>query len=308
MLLLLFGACLSPAAQEGSTQQSGSVQGPPTREDPRRENPGWLIVERAERLLDEGEFGLAIQAYRRALQLSPGDPEAHFGLGRAYKAIGDYQVAEEHLQDALRAQADFTVADRVFLVRYERADIYRTRRDFARYERELVRIIADDPPPDEIIIPSDAHEALAEQGLDRFLVLYRLPESGSTRARGMLAELLVGLGRYDEAAENATIAVLQAFTTLIGAEIRRDPTYEFTTVAELLERTRRSRPTRDYLEQSTIFHDLYYLAGAYWGERDRTAIDVWQLLTRIDAEGTWGARATRRLADPQPEPLIVPTR
>ncbi|MFW5745189.1 MAG: tetratricopeptide repeat protein [Spirochaetota bacterium] len=270
--------------------------------------PPWLVAERAERLLAEREFGLAIQSFRHALQLSPRDPDVLFGLGRAYKAIGDQTVALDYFARALDHRGEFDVPDTALLVRYERAEVYRARRDFARYESELFEIVADDPVPEDALPPDDIHLDLEARGLDRLLVLYRLPESGSTRARGMLAELLVGLGRYAGAAEQGAIAVLQSFTTLIDAALQRDPTYEFTTVADLWERIARLPEVERYLETSALPHDLYYLAAAYWGEGNSTALEVWRTLARIDADGRFGARALRQLDDPTVEPLIVPAR
>jgi len=275
--------------------------------------PAWLVAERAERLMVEREFGLAIQSFRQALQLSPRDPDVLFGLGRAYKAIGDPTVALDYFARALDQRARFDVPATALLVRYERADVYRTRRDFARYETELFSIVTDDavaedPVPEDALLPDDLHLALDARGLDRLLVLYRLPESGSTRARGMLAELLVGLGRYAGAAEQGAIAVLQSFTTLIDAALERDPTYEFTTVPDLWERITRLPEVERYLETSALPHDLYYLAAAYWGEGNATAIEVWRTLAYIDADGRFGARARRQLDDPRVEPLIVAPR
>lgn len=270
--------------------------------------PAWLVAERAERLMIEREFGLAIQSFRQALQLSPDDPDILFGLGRAYKAIGEQDVALDHFERSLEHRARFDVPATGLLVRYERADVYRTRRDFARYESELFEILAEDPVPEDDVLPDDLHILLDSRGLDRLLVLYRLPESGSTRARGMLAELLVGLGRYSGAAEQGAIAVLQSFTTLVEAALRRDPTYEFSTVSELWDRVSGYPDVERYLETSDLPHDLYYLGAAYWGEGNTTALEVWRILARIDPEGRWGARARRQLDDPRVEPLIVPTR
>lgn len=270
--------------------------------------PAWLVAERAERLMVEREFGLAIQSFRQALQLSPGDADVLFGLGRAYKAIGDQTVALDYFERALQRRGAFEIPETALLVRYERADVFRAQRDFARYEAELFAIVAEDPVPEDALLPDDVHLVLASRGLDRLLVLYRLPESGGTRARGMLAELLVGLGRYAAATEQAAIAVLQSLTTLVDVALERDPTYEFTTVAGLWERVRRYPEVERYLETSELPHDLYYLGAAYWGEGDTTAFDLWRTLTVIDAGGRFGARAARQLDDPRVEPLIVPTR
>lgn len=270
--------------------------------------PPWLVIERAERLMIGREFGLAIQSFRQALQLSPENPQALFGLGRAYKAVGDPVVAEEYFARALARRAAFEVPATALLVRYERADVYRTRRDFGTYERELFAIIEEDPIPEDAILPEDVRVVIARRGLDRLLVLYRLEESGATRARGMLAEHLVGLGRYDGAAEQAAIAVLQAFTTLIDAVRHRDPTYEFETVDDLWARARRLPEADEYLATSNLYHDLYFLAAAFWGEGERAAFDLWRTLAVLDPDRRWGERAARQLADPQPEPLLIPMR
>ena len=258
--------------------------------------------------MQEGEYGRAIRDLRLALDLDPGNAEALLGLGRAYKAIADFTVAEDYFQRALDARNAFRIPDRAFLVRYERAEIYRSRRDFAAYERELFAIADEDPVPEDALIPEDLYLRIARQGLDRVLVLYRLAESPATRARGMLAELLVGLGRYNAAAEQGARAVLQSFTTLIEAAIERDPTYEFSTVRDLMARITRYPEARSYLERTTLHHDLYYLAAALWGERNDQARTLWRLLSRLEGAGVWGERAARQAADPRPEPLLVPTR
>lgn len=278
-----------------------------------QEEPVWLQIERAERLIDAGEFGLAIQAFRRALQLSPDDPRAYYGLGIAYKAIGDFTVATEYLTFALEHRADFPVPSEALLVRYERAEIFRNRLDLQRYEAELLQIIAEDPPPPEAILPDEPAQMIATDGLDRFLVLFRFAESGSTRARGMLAELLVGLGRYAAAAEQAAFAVLQQLTTIIDGVIDRDPTYEFRTIDELLSRAERFPETRDYLEEALLFHDLYYLAAAYLGDgKTSAAVGIWTTVERHGAPwasgSEWAGRASRQIAAPRVEPLLVPPR
>ncbi len=269
--------------------------------------PAWLAIARAGRLMDQGEFGGAIRTFRRALDLSPENPMALYGLGRAYRAVGDLDVAEDYFRRSLDHQERFEVADTRLLVRYEIAALHRIRRDFARYEHELMRLVEDDPATDELA-DVNPQRALAEHGLDRFLVLYRLTESGGTVARGMLAELLVGLGRYYAATGHATVAVLQSMTTVIEAVIRRDPTFEFSTVIDVMTHAARHPEIREYVEDSRLFRDLYYLAASLWGERDRGAFEVWRVLSEIDRDGAWGERARRQLADPQPEPLLVPTR
>ena len=265
----------------------------------------WLEVARAERLMDRSEYGLAIQTLRSALAVSPNDPHALFSLGRAYRAVGDLDVAVDYLARALEHSDRFVVHDERLLVRYELAAIHSARRDLARYQHELLAILADDPVPDDRAIPN-VERVLAGQGIDRFLVLYRLSESGSTAARGMLAELFVGLGQYRAAAQHASLAVLQTMTTVIEAAIIRDPTYEFSTIPDLVGRIGRYPEIQSYLRGSRLNTDLYYLAAAFWGEQQHVARSLWELLAAIDPDGEFGARAVRQLVDPRTEPLLVP--
>lgn len=71
---------------------------------------GWLIhhfvgdkeyredLKRAESYLEEEEYEDAIEAYQAALERKPGDPEASMGLARIYLLQGDYEAAQDVLE------------------------------------------------------------------------------------------------------------------------------------------------------------------------------------------------------------------
>lgn len=286
MLVLLAGIMLGGAAAAQTTE------------------PAWLVIERADRLAADGAFGRAMQLYRRALDLDPGNPEAHFGLGRAFKAVGDYPVAEDHLQIALGAAERFAVPDSIFEIHYELAELYRVQRRFAEYETTLAGIIElTETDADPVVLRG----VLDAQGLDRLLVLYRLPEDGATRARGDLAELLVGLGRYPAAAQLALVAAVQQLSTVIDAVLRRDPEYTFASIAGAEAAGQSYRETREYLSQTLLHRDLYYLAAALYAEgNSQLARVIWRILADLPQAGEMGVRARIQLADPRVEPLIIP--
>ena len=271
--------------------------------------PAWLLVARADRLLESSEIGLAIRTLRQALELEPDSPEANFALGRAYAATGipgDFAVADDYFARALAHRDRFTVPDNAILVRYARADLYRMTRDFARYERELLLIIDEAPLPDDVLLPVGLSRRIATQGIDRTMILYRADEDGATDARGRLATLFVGLGRYDDAATNAAVSVVQAITTLVDGVLARDPLFEYTTLEALLDRARRYEETRRHIDRTTLFRDLYYLAAAWLGSGERSAVTLWQRIAAIPEAGTFATRASVQARDPQPEPLLVP--
>ena len=274
--------------------------------------PAWLQIARADKLAADGDFGVAIQLYREALTLDPGCPEALFGLARAFKAVNDYLVAEEYLRDAMAAADNLMVPAVRYVISYELADLYRVQRKFSDYERTLFEIVAlaaaepasprsTDPPAETL------QTVFLENGLDRVLILYRLEEDGGTRARGQLCELLIGLGRYDRAAEHGLVAVVQQLSTVIEAVIERDPGYEFETVLGALTNAEIYPETRAYLVETSLYGNLYFLGSALFADgNSEAARSVWRLLLVLPRTGKWSERARIQLADPQREPLLVP--
>lgn len=53
---------------------------------------------------------LAILHFKRAVELSPGDSNAHFNIARVYYELGDLEQAEQHLKLALAITPNFNVA------------------------------------------------------------------------------------------------------------------------------------------------------------------------------------------------------
>ncbi len=268
--------------------------------------PAWLLEARAERLTERRDFAGAIRLLRQAEQIAPSRGETQLALGRVFKAINDFPIAEDHLVEALALGFESDV-DRT-LALYDLADIYRTRRDLGQFERTLLSIVELEVVDSDLVVPSGPDELLSDRGLNRFLVLFRTPETSATEARSQLGELYVGLGRYAEAAETLSIAVLHGFTTIIERSRAVDPTYEFIDVATLISRFGEDPQISRYLESGRLYHDLYYLAAAYFGLGDSTSIDLWTLVQEVGDATEWGARARRQVASPRLEPLLIPTR
>jgi len=57
---------------------------------------------RAGQLLQEARYAEALELFQRSLEVSPSDPAAHLGLGRAYLALGDYAAARIEFETVLR--------------------------------------------------------------------------------------------------------------------------------------------------------------------------------------------------------------
>lgn len=268
--------------------------------------PAWLLVARGEKLLSEGEYGRALQTFREALQLRTDYPEALFGIGRAYKSILDYDIAVRYLSEAISLSDRFEVTDRFYSASYELAEIHRVRRRFAEYESTLYSMVDRASWMPEAFGIDDMSRTFRDSGLDRMLVLYRLPQDGSQRAHSELAELLVGLGRNASAEHHALIAVSQQLTVVIGAIISRDPTYEFSSVQSAFLRAASYPESREYVASATLGHDLYFLGSALWAQGNhRAARATWSVAAELPESGMWAQRSKAQLDDPKPEPLLI---
>ena len=100
------GAPLAPP------QRAGSPQGGSSKTAPQGEVASYALTqappmnareehERGMRLGKEGRFEEAVQAFRRALQISPSDASAAFNLGVALGSLGLYGEAEEAFRQAI---------------------------------------------------------------------------------------------------------------------------------------------------------------------------------------------------------------
>lgn len=59
----------------------------------------------------EGNHEGALQAFKRAVEVSPDDAATHLSLGRAHSLLGDYEAAKLHFRKAVELEPDHAVAN-----------------------------------------------------------------------------------------------------------------------------------------------------------------------------------------------------
>ena len=66
-------------------------------------------------LSEKGQYQDAVAAFRRAVELDPGQPDAHYRLARAYKAMGRIAESQEELAKVrdLHQEADDSLASKI---------------------------------------------------------------------------------------------------------------------------------------------------------------------------------------------------
>jgi len=272
----------------------------------------WIVYEQGVHQLRGRDYGLAMQSFRRAIQLRGGAfPEAEAGIGRVFAAENTVQLAERQFRRALDQEQFFYVPAEEYAVRYELASIYRNRGSEGRfdYEAALKEIVADDPSfsdPDNQNLRSAYLRTLRNDGINRLLVLYRIEENFARRAHHQLGEHFLASRNFVTAAEHLMYAALMVFSTAIEEYRRLNPSYQFETLSGFLSRLGRREDIRSYLEQADAYRTLYSLGTALYGADlgRETPREIWRVLADRGEAGRWASLASQQLADPRADRYV----
>jgi hypothetical protein len=272
----------------------------------------WIVYEEGVQQLREREYGLAMQSFRRAIQLRGGAfPEAEAGIGRVFAAENTVQLAERQFRRALDQEQFFYVPAEEYAVRYELAALYRNQGTEGRfdYEAALEEIVADNPSfsdPENQNLRAAYLRTLRNEGIDRLLVLYRINENFARRAHHLLGEHFLASRNFDTAAEHLMYATLMVFSTAIEEYRQSNPSYQFETLSGFLSRLNRFDTIRGYLAEADAYRTLYSLATALYGAdlAPQTPREIWRILTERPEAGRWGEMASQQLDDPRADRYV----
>ena len=301
---------ISPAAAQTSQQPEWkSFNGPQFGQLPTG-TPSWVYYEEGQRYFDQGQFGQALVSFRRAIELQPEKtfPEAELGIGLVYEHEGESALAITHLSTAISQRKLFYIPQDYYSALYALAEIDSRAKDYRGYENALVSIVEEDrqfSDPTLAVSRPAYRRTLENDGLDKLVLLYRLPDDFSLVAHMDLGIFYVRTGNYSDAADHLMFSTLKIISTAITGVLEIDPNYQFTTMVDLLDRVAASRSVESYIQDRKLFENLYYLAAALYGQNfvDR-ASEIWELVASRPDAGTWASRANSRLRHPTLEPLL----
>jgi len=77
-------------------------------------SPTAALVKQAQQLNNEGKQDEALASYRKALEISPNDADAHLGMGAALDLKGDYAEARRHLAKAIEVASTADARERAW--------------------------------------------------------------------------------------------------------------------------------------------------------------------------------------------------
>lgn len=254
-----------------------------------------------------GSVNAALEAVDR-LKLYP---EAEFWLGETYRAEGELGLALAQYRKAYDARANLETPDFDAEILYKIIEIHRLRKEYQEMEDrtlELLRV-----PGRDVLWAGESGgfaraammRILENEGIGRFLTLYRYGNIQVERAHRDLGLFYYATSRHTQAAEHLMFAFLIQNTVLIEDTIRRRFDFTFTDLASLLAAVKGRSDLDAFLEEVEFDRTLYYLGAALFATgKPLPAHQIWTFLAARPEAGEWQGRARSQLQSPYIEKAV----
>ncbi|MDR2133754.1 MAG: hypothetical protein LBP27_01510 [Treponema sp.] len=229
-------------------------------------------------------------------------PEAEYWIGETYRTEGELGLALGQFQKAYEMRGLFENPDSDLYLLYRIADIRRIRQDYNEMERTLLLILARDTLWSEesgSFAKSAMLRTLENEGVNRFLSLYRYNNTAVEAAHRLLGFYYYASGRHSRAEEHLMFAFLIQNTIIIEELIRRDYDYAFTGLSELSGGITRNPLLSGYVSETEYYRTAYYLGTSLFGAgKPGPARAFWAFLAGTGEAGEWQNRARAQLSGP----------
>ncbi|MDR1636683.1 MAG: hypothetical protein LBR93_05030 [Treponema sp.] len=247
-------------------------------------------------------------------------PEAEYWIGETYRAEGELGVALGQFEKAYAQRAALETPGFDIELLYRIADLNRIRHEYTKMERQLLEILEgtarDGGPRDSLWTGTGgtrrfARDSMARilenDGVGRFLTVYRYNNTGAERAHRLLGFYYFATGRQSPgpAKDHLIFAFLIQSTVLLEEVSRGRFDYAFTGLEALLEEAERKPSLLSYLEECEYYKTAYYLGNALYGDgKARAAREFWTFLAGRETAGEWRGRARAQLQSPFVEKAV----
>jgi hypothetical protein len=188
---------------------------------------------------------------------------------------------------------------------YKMADTHRLRREYNEMENRLLEIIGgpEDQPGNVLWSQEFARNAmmrtLENNGVSRFLSLYRFNNSVVERAHRLLGNFYYASGRHVPAAEHLLFSFLIQNSLIINEILKDKYDFTFTTLDDLMKELDRHPGLLAYLGEVEYYKTIYYLGSALYGvNRLNPARELWTFLNGRTDAGEWRSRSALQLRSP----------
>jgi tetratricopeptide (TPR) repeat protein len=239
-------------------------------------------------------------------------PDAEYWIGEAYREEGEFGIALKQYEKAYEQRALLETPGFDLEILYKIAYIQRLRRDYAAMEERLLEILKRDTlwaadtadRRSESFVRTAMMRTLENEGVSRFLTLYRYNNQDVERAHRLLGLYYHALGRHERGVQHLLFAFLIQNSVLLEEIIKNQFDFSFTTLDELMAATPRRTVLLSYMEEVEYYKTLYYLGTSLYGSgRLPPARELWAFLSSRgglpgDAAGEWSARGAAQLRSP----------
>jgi tetratricopeptide (TPR) repeat protein len=235
-------------------------------------------------------------------------PEAEYWIGEIYRAEGELGIALRQYQKAYEQRAFLTAPGFDTEILYKIADIHRQRREYAEMEQRLLEILKKDSlwaEDSDTFIRSAMTRTMENDGINRFLTLYRYNNPATLGAHRLLGFYYYASGRHSPAVEHLLFAFLIQNSIFIDELIRLQFDYAFTTLEELLDAVLNRPVLAAYFEETEYYKTMYYLGNAFNGSgKLNPARFFWSPVARRPEAGEWRVRSQAQLRNPVVEQAV----
>jgi tetratricopeptide (TPR) repeat protein len=232
-------------------------------------------------------------------------PEADYWLGETYRAEGELALALRQYERALNQRSLFENPGFDLEILYKIIDIHRILQNYQEMEKQAKEIIegtgASGIPRDSFWGGNSSNQIRAamarildNEGVNRFLTLYRHNNTATEKAHRLLGFFYYASSRYSPAVEHLMFAFLIQNSVLIEEVIRREFDFTFTNLENLMGYVRSRPELQAFLEETEYYRTMYYLASALYATgKNIPSGQLWSFLARSGNTGEWGERARR---------------
>ena len=230
-------------------------------------------------------------------------PEAEFWLGETYRAEGELGLALRQYRTAYDLRSNLETPGFDLEILYKIAEVLRIRQDYQEMEKTMVEIL-DTPDRDLLWMGEGFARAammrtLENEGVNRFLTLYRYNNYQVERAHRFLGFYYYTSSRHNQAAEHLMFAFLIQSTMLMEEISRQQFDFAFTNLDAMLNSVSRRQDLRDYLDETEFFRTLYFLGTSLYATgRQLPARQFWTFLAGRPEAGQWQTRSQSQLRSP----------
>jgi len=243
-------------------------------------------------------------------------PEAEYWLGEAYRTEGELNLALRQYKKAYENKELLVTPGFEIEILYKMAFIHQLKREYQEMENRLLEILktgvllsagrmnfywyanAEGPVVTMFRI-------LENDGINRFISLYRSDDSRIERAHRILGTFYYTTSRHSTAAEHLMFAFLIHNSVIIEEIIRNEFDFTFTSLDTLPEWINRYSILGEFTETVEYYKTVYYLACALFATGKRTpAQGMWTFIGTYAPAGEWQNRARAQLRQPRVDPAV----